>query len=1289
MDFVFVDYVHAARWRPSEKGGVFLGEWGETSDAFDHWVGLFFRAEGAIERLGDGRGLTFRISKAPACWALYRTLAAQFVAPPGAPADVALAALEAHLTFSASRAMRAEQWEARAPKASPPDEPEVRLKWLRGLYAVVNASFEWNDDLEDRAMALFTDPSNERLYKAVILRRVRDRELLRAAMQGRELTWRLLRNACDKRLRDAIAKLLPVVEASRKQQRLSIHLGTAEPASAQEVSERLRQQLREIRGRKRANRFQLAALTNDDGDVVRTAEAVHALAHRYGVSQNRLSASDDEAFGIWLSSLVPVAPPLTLPGGDTWTVRKALPVEVLRREARKQRKGKARALNPFIIEMLQCLPDGHPAELAYFELLLRCMEEGVYPAYFLQNIAVLLPKKADGLLFMALLRDIWLINHGAKLAERCLLHTVLTSVGARVLPNHAGGCRGRGCTEQAFALHLCIDDALARRKPLYVLYVDLTKCFMSFSRTAADLAMRHVGVPEEALRALRGLVENWKHGVAQGRYETAFGATDPFPILRGFLQGAQGSPEACKIMMDTIAQALELKVSGYSAFSPDGAGLEMGMLIFIDDAANATSEAFFLHRITMFWSIWSRITDCQVNIKGKDKTVVQALEYKKARNGTLLPKPTSERFYLAGVKRGDPPRLIPNLLIGEHYTYCGFATRMDGRHNDVGLSVLRGKLASAGVQASSASTSRRLALGCAGLSVYGNAFFYGTCFGGSFEDIESRLGPPSRRAMQGAGIKGPRRAFSSPRVQLHAKPGGIYAAANDDLSLHIVELAGPASFASGYGNAHVWPAMMAAGVMTLVNALASPLLTPAADRAHHAVARVLWTLGIRSLVYGPKGIWVGPVSEYLRQSNIVERPLWLLCQMGAGFLPIVDCDFDIWSPLRPEKWPGYPRDWIGLWHGSLYDKLRAKGVTFCPILAAGGVAELANLCDELHGDFLSAEEILQAHPRAIELGAAEASRELRGLLGALAACHIAPVPGRRGWAMADAAEGFIPSYAPAEHGLFRQLPLAALAARKRSGDGGASLAALLEVSADSGALLAAIRALPDRFTATVVDALTGAPRRLDTPRAALKNLLLYFQELLPIAPRIDATGVPPVDVCAFWEACLHARAIVLRTRADAEIRVPQLALDFLASAREKGVDWDGWLTDKPEESRTPAQDPEDQEEATPSSQSSPIDGAEARMASLHARLCTPVESSFGRTTRRCSALTICCKTFARKGDNLRKRIVFTSGYMRAALPSPLNSHVRTAISRATATRPLAGPPRTPIIRLQLRLGRCG
>ena len=733
---------------------------------------------------------------------------------------------------------------------------------------------------------------------------------------------------------------------------------------------------------------------------------------------------------------------------------------------------------------------------------------------------------------------------------------------------------------------------------MYVLYVDLTKCFMSFSRTAADLAMRHAGIPEAALRALRGLVDNWKHGVAQGRYETAFGATDPFPILRGFLQGAQGSPEACKIMMDTIAQALELKVSGYSAFSPDGAGLEMGMLVFVDDAANATNEAFFLHRTTVFWSIWSRITDCQLNIKGKSKTVVQALEYKRGRDGTLLPKSTSEQFFIAGLRPGDPPRLIPNLLVNELYLYCGMATRMDGRHNDDGLATLKSKIASCGGQATAYSTSRRLALGCAGLGVYGNAFFYGTCFGGSFDDIENRLGPASRRAMQGAGIKGPRRSFSSPRVQLHAKPGGITAGANDDLAQHIVDIAGPGAFVSGYGNAHVWPAMMAAGLMTLVNALASPLHTPAADRAHHAVARVLWTLGLRRLNYGPRGIWLGPVSEHLRTSNIVERPLWLLCQIGAGYLPLVDCHFDEWSPLRPERWPGYPSDWVSLWHGGLYDQLRSKGVTFCPILAAGGIAELANLCDELHGDFLSEDEILEAHPRAIELGASEARRELRGLLGAISACHIAPVPGRPGWAMADAAEGVIPSYAPAaEYGLFRQVSLAHLSARKRSGDGGARLATLLDVNTDLSALRAAIHSLPDEVATSFTDVFSGVPYNSIASRSRLKYFLLQFPELIPVIAAVTSTSEYVADVSGFWSIFYHARFIAARilsgTTVQASEQTLQRAHQVLACAKAQGVDWLMWLSARPENVREPLPDPESPNgEATESaSPTRPSDGS--------------------------------------------------------------------------------------------------
>ena len=1202
LDFVFVDCESFPFWRSSEQGGIFLGEWGNDGDVFDHRVSLSFRDEGTLEKLGEGRAPTFRISKAPSCWHTYGRLAAQFAAPGGVTADLALAALEEHLVRSASTAMGADAWASRAPRAAPPDEPEVRLKWLRGLYSAVSASYEWNADHDDRASALFSDGGTDRLYKAVILRRVRDRETRRAAESGRVLSWKDLRNACAKRLRDAIARLQPEVDARRRQLNKAINLGVGEPCSAQEFTERMHDRLRAIRQRKRANKFQLSALINAEGDVERRAGPVHALAHSYGVAQNRLSASDDEAFGTWLQLLVPSFPTLTLPDGAPWTLRAALPADVLRREARKQRKGKARAFNPFIIEMLQCLPDGHPAESAYFELLLRCMEEGIFPAHYLQIVAVLLPKKAAGLLQMALLRDIWLINHGAKLAERCLLHTALTPVGARVLSNHAGGCRGRGCTEQAFALHLCIDDALSRRKSLYVLYVDLTKCFMSFSRTAGAQAMRHYGVPEQALRALRGLVENVKHGVAQGRYETAFGATDPFPILRGFLQGAQGSPEACKIMMDTIAQALELKVSGYTAFAPDGAGGEMGSLIFVDDAANATGDASFLNRVTLLWSIWSRITDCQLNIKGNNKTVVQSLEYKRGRDGTLIPTETRKKFYIAAVIAGDLPRRIPNLLITEYYLYCGMATRMDGRHNENGLSTLRSKIASCGAQATTAPTSRRLALGCAGLGINGNAFFYGACFGGSFEAVEERLGPTCRRVLQQKGVKGSRRSFSSPRVQLHASPGGISSSVNDDLSQLFVAAAGPAAFASGYGNVHVWPAMMAASLMTLVNALASPVHTPAADRTHHAVARVLWVYGFRQLDYGPRGIYFGAVSESLRLDNIVERPLWILCQLGAGFLPLVDVHFDDWSPLCPWRWPGYPPDWIALWHGPLYAQLRGKGLAFCHILATGGVAELANLCDSENFDFLDEDAILAAHPRAVELGAAQAKREIHALMGAIRACHISPVPGRGGWAMADAADGFIPSYAPAEFGLFRQLGLADLAARKRSGDGGTSLASQLGVTITLPPINLALERLPQGpVSISFTHAQHGTPFNATLPPASIEKLLRTFHELVPIFLDLATSAPYLANPGNFWSGCLHARCLAQLLVSDPTLLPSVDALAVLHLMRAQGVDWLQWLIARPEETRQPLRldDDEDDDELDP--RITPDQSVDDRLATLSER----------------------------------------------------------------------------------------
>ena len=77
-----------------------------------------------------------------------------------------------------------------------------------------------------------------------------------------------------------------------------------------------------------------------------------------------------------------------------------------------------------------------------------------------------------------------------------------------------------------------------KNKRLYVLWVDLEKCFMTFPREAGLAAVERCGAPPAVTSALRSL-----YAQAQGRYDSAHGMSSAFDILRGFLQGAVESPD--------------------------------------------------------------------------------------------------------------------------------------------------------------------------------------------------------------------------------------------------------------------------------------------------------------------------------------------------------------------------------------------------------------------------------------------------------------------------------------------------------------------------------------------------------------------------------------------------------------------------------------------------------------------------------------------------------------------------------------------------------------------------
>ena len=661
IDHVFTDFTSAASWKVAAGGLTFLGGHGADFDSnslFDHRTILVWKSEGLLAQLGSRRAQAHRLKKLSARTD-FLAAAAKFQVNWDTPADAELERLESELADLVAAAGARAVGDPEFVRAAPPDDLETRLRYYGGLVKRIRATFttEAKEGRSQKLLGFFCTPNDTGLYRASFLSKLRDRELQRIARRrGSPLDMNHMRRVLLRASERAFLRLQPQVASKRRKELEAIRMGTLEPSDPQALAQQMLSRQREIKSAERSDAFKVTSLRGPDGKLESAAPAVHEIALNHGIKQNGKSSCLLAALGQWLAAFVPHGETVLLPNGSPWTLRDAIPFEVFAREVQRAASGKAAALHPFLVDHLQMLPREHPTLATYYELMIRCMESGVYPKHYLSLIAILIPKTYGSLVDISALRDIWLINHGAKLAERCLLHTGLAPLSTRYLAVAAGGCKGRGCVEQAFALHAAISDAHATCSDIFVLYVDLIKCFMSFDRDAGELAATWAGLPPAVSSALRGLTDSLKHGVVSGRYETAFGSTDEFDILRGFLQGSLSAPEMCKLMMNTLAEALELKIVGYNSFTPDGGGSYLTQLIFVDDAANVTGSGDMMVRVALLWSCWCRITGCQMNVEKLKKTVSSGLVWGRSKDGRLRPVTSKQRIFICGLMDGDPAR---------------------------------------------------------------------------------------------------------------------------------------------------------------------------------------------------------------------------------------------------------------------------------------------------------------------------------------------------------------------------------------------------------------------------------------------------------------------------------------------------------------------------------------------------------------------------------------------------------------------------------------------------------
>ena len=1008
---------------PSNKGGDYL---------LDHIPLITRTDEGPLDRLGVIRGTALRTPKQHTPW--FRREANHIHSSDNTEAKHALGGLETDLAqLEKERRQQATKNLGDTPiynKTS--GDPHEAATYWRKMCKLLD---KLNDD-NRRFLAL----DNTGIYESDALSRVRDKTLFAGNMNSQAIAIAVKKEARERHARAATRS----TEAKRKT-RSNISMGHSDPSDPAIFQAHLQAVQNHIKAANSTNSGKLSAVRLASGAISCDAEEASDELWRYGSTQNAESTCIRGAALALANHVIPTWNTLTMPDGSAWSLRKVITYAFFEDVVFSYIKQKAPSLHPFLTDHLTILGRGHPILKRYHELLLRCFETGTCPDHWKEIIAILIPKTYGDALAPKDLRDIWLVAHGQKLANKLLLRGATSSLADRYLACAAGFTRGRGIAELAFAMHATIALSLKQRQNTYVLYVDLSKCFMSFDRVIGLHIMRMIGLPDEAAGAWWGM---YSEGI-QGCFETAFGSSKWFKISRGFIQGAIESPEFCKCLINTMAEWVGLKVTGIRLYHPEGAAQAITQLIFADDAAGLTGEFEMTQRLARFWGLWAWIFGMKVNIAGFKKTVWSGAVHVKNTKGEWFVR---DAFNGKGkLKIGD--QIVPQMAINRPYVYVGMHTCMDGSHAKHQQKALLAKYNNHRDRTASLLTGRREAIAVQNSSTNGLGGFYGGTFGASLDALERIFGPLSRRCISDGRLKKGKRLQHAPRLLAHAlRVSRPDPPVNDTGRARLWESFKQICTLTGLGLTHMGPTLLASGAATFWNCMAMPTRSPGNIAAHASYAQLLAEFGNCD---DPADWSPGDLLEFLDQNDIIERAVHnITCARGGrmDYRRHDDTDNND-DPLNPKFWPGWPNDSILLWKGPFLQNWNQsfKQKQDARKLMRAGILEIAALGNTKGTEFETRWDIVSSRFTFLE-GTPGTQESYNRLITQITKMDIQPQPFRRPplWPTCIHPKSTGNPFLDAARDLE---PRAAAAAEKdrirRSGDGGLALEELLKSCANN------------------------------------------------------------------------------------------------------------------------------------------------------------------------------------------------------------------------------------------------
>ena len=207
----------------------------------------------------------------------------------------------------------------------------------------------------------------------------------------------------------------------------------------------------------------------------------------------------------------------------------------------------------------------------------------------------------------------------AKVYNKVLLYRIRDPIDAILRRNQAGFRKGRGCTEQVHVLRRIIEGAIDKNIDLYIVFVDFKKAFDSLERSTMFSILRHYGIPEKTVNAIRAIYNNSKSKVlVEGK------VTDEFNITTGVLQGDTLAPFLFIIVLDYVLNEAEKEYAeetGSHGFTtklrngPRSPAEALFDLAFADDIALLEGNLERAQTQLTILAKWAKRVGLEVNIK--------------------------------------------------------------------------------------------------------------------------------------------------------------------------------------------------------------------------------------------------------------------------------------------------------------------------------------------------------------------------------------------------------------------------------------------------------------------------------------------------------------------------------------------------------------------------------------------------------------------------------------------------------------------------------------------------